>query len=295
LPRMGWSDELAGGVSQKGAEETGLKVGTPVAVGAVDALSEGISVGVAQPGDLMIMYGSTTFFILVLEAPQPDPRVWTVAGAFEPQYALAAGMATTGSLTRWFRDEFAKDLDEGSAYPALFNAAKDVPPGGNGLLVLPYFSGERTPINDPKARGVIAGLTLSHTREDIFRAVLESVAFGIRHNIDAFNEMGADVKRIVAVGGGAQTDTWLQIVSDVTGVSQVLPEKTIGASYGDAFLAGLANGTLERSDLDKWVSIKKLIEPDTTTAKAYEGLYEQYRKLYLASKETLHFLAEFPR
>ncbi|MEN8173065.1 MAG: FGGY family carbohydrate kinase, partial [Chloroflexota bacterium] len=170
LPKLGWSDEIAGQVSKSGAEETGLKAGTPVAVGAVDALSEGISVGAASPGDLMIMYGSTTFFILVLNAPAPDERMWTVGGAFNGQYNLAAGMATTGSLTRWFRDELAADLADESAYQSLFDDAAKVSPGANGLIVLPYFSGERTPINDPNARGVIAGLTLAHTRKHLYRA-----------------------------------------------------------------------------------------------------------------------------
>lgn len=100
LPRMAWSDELAGQVSPTGAAQTGLKLGMPVAVGAVDALSEGISVGVVQPGDLMIMYGSTAFFILVLDNPVPDERMWTVGGSFKSQYNLAAGMAATGSFTR---------------------------------------------------------------------------------------------------------------------------------------------------------------------------------------------------
>ena len=178
LPRMAWSDELAGHVSPTGAAQTGLKVRTPVAVGAVDALSEGISVGVVQPGDLMIMYGSTAFFILVLDNPVPDERMWTVGGSFKNQYNLAAGMATTGSLTRWFRDELAADLPEDTAYQTLFDEIKIVTPGAKGLIVLPYFSGERTPINDPNARGLIIGLTLAHKREHLFRALLEGPGVG---------------------------------------------------------------------------------------------------------------------
>ena len=291
LPRLAWSDELAGEVSAAGSQQTGLQVGTPVAVGSVDALCEGISAGVVQPGDLMIMYGSTAYFIMVLEEPLPDPRVWTVAGAYAGQYNLDAGMATTGSLTRWFRDELAQELPEETAYATLFDQVDELTPGSSGLLVLPYFSGERTPINDPDARGVIAGLTLSHTRNHLFRAVLESVAYGIRHNIETFNEMGASVQRVTAVGGGTQSATWLQIVSDVLGISQIIPEKTIGASYGDAFLAGLANGTLKRSDIEEWVVIKETISPDLQTFDVYDGLYRQYKSLYGQTRETMHFLA----
>lgn len=290
LPRMAWSDELAGYVTAEAAEITGLKVGTPVAVGAVDALSEGISVGVVQPGDLMIMYGSTTFFILVLDSPAPDERVWTVGGAYKGQYNLAAGMATTGSLTRWFRDELAQELPEETAYKTLFQQAESIAPGAGGLLVLPYFSGERTPINDTKARGVIAGLTLAHTRAHLFRAVLESVAYGIRHNIDTFNAMGAPVKRVVAVGGGTQSREWLQIVSDVAGITQIVPALTIGASYGDAFLAGVAAGILKRDDLNRWVKPGKDIVPNAESTRRYESFYQDYLNLYTQTRDIVHRL-----
>jgi xylulokinase len=292
LPRLGWSDELAGTVSREAAAVTGLREGTPVAVGAVDALSEAISVGVVEPGDLMIMYGSTAFFILVGEKPVPDRRTWSVPGAFEGQHNLAAGMATTGSLTRWFRDELARDLPEEAAYGRLFEAARAVPPGAGGLLMLPYFSGERTPINDPAARGVIAGLTLSHSREHVFRAILESVAFGIRHNLETFRQMGAPVRRLVAVGGGAQSDVWLRIVSDVSGEKQVVPRQTVGASYGDAFLAGRAAGLLEREDLRDWVQVAEEIVPEPANRATYDPLYQDFLELYRSTKGIVHRLGE---
>lgn len=291
LPRLGWSDELAGRVSRAGAEATGLLVGTPVAVGAVDALSEAISVGVIESGDLMIMYGSTAFFILVLQSPHPDRRMWTVAGAYAGQYNLAAGMATTGSLTRWFRDELAADLPGDRAYETLFREAGEVEPGARGLLMLPYFSGERTPINDTQARGVIAGLTLAHTRQDLYRAVLESVAYGIRHNIDTFQSIGAAVRRVVAVGGGTKSRVWPQIVSDVTGIPQVVPGLTIGASYGDAFLAGQVAGVLKREDLKKWVKQGRTIEPNAAVKHLYDRYFEDYLLLYDRTREIVHRLS----
>lgn len=291
LPRLAWSDERAGSVSDEAAEATGLRSGTPVAVGAVDALSEAISVGVTRPGDLMIMYGSTTFFIGVLEEPLPDERVWMTAGAFEDQYALAAGMSTTGSLTRWFRDQFARDYQEGDAYAALFDGAKDLAPGADGLVMLPYFSGERTPINDPHARGVIAGLSLSHTREHLFRAVLESVGFGIRHNLEVFRNMGAEIDRIAAVGGGTQTEFWPQIVSDICGIEQRLPKQTMGACYGDAFLAGLAAGRFGRDMLQEWVSVRSITRPDRGVEKVYDERYRVFRELYEATKGVVHTLS----
>lgn len=290
LPDLAWSDALAGHVTAGAAAATGLREGTPVAVGTVDALSEAISVGAVQPGDLMVMYGSTTFFVLVQEVPTPDPRVWTVGGAFAGQHNLAAGMSTTGSLTRWFVDELARELPTGAAYNALFMQAAQVEPGAGGLLVLPYFSGERTPLHDPRARGVIAGLTLAHTRAHLFRAVLEGVGFGVRHNIEAFRDLGADVRRVVAVGGGVQGRTWLQMVSDISGEAQVLPGVTVGASYGDAFLAGLAAGVLRREDLNRWVRISDTVQPDPALKAEYDRLYGLYRDLYAQTRPTVHAL-----
>ncbi len=290
LPILKWSHELAGLVNKLGAQATGLKPGTPVAVGAVDALSEAVSVGVVNPGDLMIMYGSTTFFILVLSEQIFDKRMWSVAGAFPSQYCLAAGMATTGSLTRWFRDEFARELPEENAYPILFSEAEMVEPGAGGVILLPYFSGERTPINDPKAKGVIAGLTLSHTRAHVYRAILEGVAYGIRHNLETFQSINAKVNRVVAVGGGTQSKTWLQIVSDATAMEQIVPEQTIGASYGNAFLAGLAIGTLKMSDLSLWVRTKYTVIPNQANQEIYQRHYLSFLNLYENSKDIVHQL-----
>lgn len=295
LPELGWADELAGTLHATAASETGLAEGTPVAFGTIDALSEAISVGATEPGDLMLMHGSTTFFLLTQAAPTPDSRVWTVAGASAGRCTLAAGMSTTGSLTRWFRDELARDLDPAFAYDALFEAAAQTSPGSGGLLVLPYFSGERTPINDPNASGLIAGLNLTHTREQIFRAVLEGVGFGIRHNLLTFAEMGATVNRVVAVGGGAKSDTWLQIISDICGVPQRLNKVTVGASYGDAFLAGRAIGMLHADDIHRWAKPERLIEPNPDRAAQYERMFEQYLKLYTSVREVMHSLNTLSR
>ena len=295
LPELGWAEELAGHLHPEGAAATGLAVGTPVAFGTIDALSEAISVGVTKPGDLMLMYGSTTFFVLVQDTPTPDARVWTVGGACAGQFNLAAGMSTTGSLTHWFKDQLARDLTAESAFGELFQAASLVPAGSSGLLVLPYFSGERTPVNDPHASGLIAGLSLSHTREQLFRAVLEGVGFGVRHNLETFADIGAKIKRIVAVGGGAQTATWLQIVSDITGVTQVLPRVTLGAAYGDAFLAGRAAGLLQAEDINQWVTVDRLVEPNTSNRITYDYLYQQYLKLYQVSKDVMHALKSIPQ
>ncbi|MEA2512425.1 MAG: xylulokinase [Thermomicrobiales bacterium] len=299
LPRFMWSDEIAGGVSARAAAETGLHIGTPVTAGTVDAAAEAVSVGVVEPGDMMVMYGTTMFFILVTDRPVPDPRMWATAFCFPGLFDVAGGMATSGALTRWFRDQLgapelaAEEAGGPNAYAALADLASAVPLGAGGVVCLPYFSGERTPINDPLARGVFAGLTLSHTRAHLYRAVLEGTAFGVRHNLEAMSGMGAAPRRLVAVGGGAKNPVWLQIVSDASGLAQDVPERTIGASYGDAFLAGVATGIIpDRSALHRdWVKIQARLAPDPNRHEAYEPYYGVYRRLYETAKEELHELA----
>jgi len=303
LPRLGWSNEIAGRVSAEAASLTGLLEGTPVTFGAVDALSEAISVGVASPGELMIMYGSTAFFILVIERPTPSDELWLDMGAFKGTYVYAAGLSTSGSATTWFRDQFAKDLiraQQGggdNAYAVLAREAAQSPAGANGLLMLPYLSGERTPIFDPQARGVIAGLSLSHTRGELYRALLEGTAFAIRMNLEAMQKNGAQIHHGVAVGGGSANDLWLQTVSDVTGMPQYIPEKTIGASYGNAFLAGLASGTIESVDVLKkqWVKIAEKVQPNPQHKAAYDELYEMFKELYLGTRPVVHRLSDLQK
>ena len=239
LPEIGWTTEIAGGVTRQAAEETGLALGTPVIVGTIDAAAEAISVGVLDAGEMMLMYGSTIFTIRVGSERIRDPRLWHAPWLFAGQYASMAGLATSGTLTHWFADQLARDLSREAAMAALAAEAEASPPGANGLIFLPYFSGERTPIHDPNAKGAIVGLTLAHTRADMYRALLEGVAFATNHIFDTYGEAGASPSTIVAVGGGLRNRIWTQATSDASGLRQEVREVSIGASYGDAFLARL--------------------------------------------------------
>lgn len=299
LPAPEWPTKIAGLVTAQVAGETGLSPGTPVVVGTTDAAAEAVSIGVTSPGELMLMYGSTLFMIHVVRQLIIEPRLWTGVYLTPDTCSLAAGMATTGSLTRWFRDNFAeKELaveQAGglAAYAALSELAAKIPPGSEGLVILPYFSGERTPINDPFARGVIAGLTLSHTKAHIYRAILESVAYGIAHNLEVIKNAGGETSLAVAVGGGTKSRTWLQIVSDVTGVHQIVPDQTIGAAYGDAYLAAMGIGWFDRLDQAKsWVTAAEKIEPDPANHALYQEYYREYRDMYPKIKDNLHKLAQ---
>lgn len=295
LPAIHSASEIAGEVTPGAASQTGLAPGTPVTVGTVDAVAEAVSVGAIHPGDLMLMYGTTAFFILSADRIIRHPVMWAVYHALPGLYGLAAGMATTGALTRWFRDNFARDLigrDE-NAYALLAQEAAGVPPGSRGLVVLPYFSGERTPIDDPRARGVICGLSLAHDRAHVYRSVLEGTAYGIAHNLQVMREAGGEPRRIVAVGGGARNPLWLQIVSDVSGVPQQVPAQTVGAPYGDAFLAGYAAGIIPSLDIlhTQWVELDRTIEPDQPRHGLYREYAAIYQQLYRDTRDEQHRLA----
>jgi xylulokinase len=157
--------------------------------------------------------------------------------------------------------------------------------------MLPYFAGERTPLFDPDARGVVAGLTLRHTRGHLYRAALEATAFGVRHNLEAMRNVGAPQTRLVAVGGGTTGGLWTRIVTDVIGRSQELPAYTVGAAYGDAFLAALATGRATPPDIRTWNPIATVIEPDPPATAIYAERYAQYRELYPATADIVHALA----
>ena len=284
LPRLMWSTEIAGHVTAQAAAETGLAIGTPVTCGTIDAAAEAVSVGVQHPGQMMMMYGSTIFIIQVTADPVRDPRLWYAPWLFPGTHAAMAGLATSGTLTHWFRDQLARDTD----FPALVAEAQASPKGAKGLLCLPYFSGERTPIHDPHARGAFFGLNLTHTRADMFRAVVEGIAAGTAHVLETYTEVGASPDRVLAVGGGTKNELWLQATSDFGGVAQHVCEKTIGASFGDAFLAALAIGVVQPADITRWNPNASTVMPQTVPA--YGIQYPLWKRLYSQTRDIMQAL-----
>jgi len=298
LPRLLWSCEVAGGVTREAAQETGLAEGTPVIAGTADAAAEALSTGLSQTGDLMLMYGSTIFLIQKTNKLIATEKMWSAVFLEPETYAVLGGMSTSGSLTRWFRDnlapeEMAAESAGGrNAYAALAELAAGSPVGSNGLVVLPYFYGERTPINDPLARGLMIGLTLSHSRADMYRAVLEGICYGARHNIDIMRAEGVPPQRILAVGGGTKNLLWMQIMSDIAGIEQYVPDQSYGASYGDAFMAGIGIGLFkDTTQAAEWVNHSEVIKPDPAAQALYEPYYQIYRELYPDTAGAMHKLA----
>ncbi len=285
LPNLVWPSEQVGTVATSEFESIGLKKGTVVVGGTIDAWAEAASIGVQSPGETMVMYGTTMFLVQSCPKPISSPYLWSTAGFLKDTWTLAAGMSTSGALTTWM-----KNLVQSPSYEDLLNQASSSNPGSDGLVVLPYFEGERTPLFDPLARGVICGLTLSHTRGAIYRSLLEAIGFGVRHNLETMTQASGSAPQLIAVGGGTKGELWPQIVSDITGFSQKIPRYTIGASYGDAWFGALAIGATTPDKV--WNYTDRLITPNLSLKPLYDQMYGIYRDLYPATYEISHKLAK---
>jgi xylulokinase len=231
----------------------------------------------------MLMYGSTMFLVQVIDEYYSDPTLWATAGVDPRSMALAAGTSTAGSLISWLQT-----VTGGASFDDLMAEAQAVPPGSEGLLMLPYLAGERTPVFDPQARGVMVGLTLRHGRGHLFRAAYEGISFGIRQILERLDDAHAGL-RTVAVGGGLRSPIWAQAISDITGRPQLVPEQGVGASYGDALLAAIAVGLVPPST--DWAKIAREITPDPANRALYDDLYGTWLELYPATREQVHRLA----
>ena len=295
LAECRWTHEIVGSVTESAAKQTGLAPGTPVTTGTADASAEALSVGVMDPGQMMLMYGSSIFMIHVVEGLKVDPRLWAGPYLFPGTWAVAAGMSCAGTLTRWFRELCCRDIERecslngGNIYDEMMHMAEDIPAGSDGLIALPYFSGERTPINDPLAKGMIFGLNLQHTRGHVYRALLEGVGYGIAQHFEIFDQLGMETKRIMAVGGGVKNPLWLQIVSDISGKTQQAAKVKTGAAFGDALLAALAVGHYrDQRELEEKIEIEYSVGPDQERTASYGPFRERYGRLYAATKDIMH-------
>jgi xylulokinase len=288
LPELAWADEIAGGVTREAADATGLRPGTPVLVGSADAPAEAFSCGVVEPGDTMLMYGSTHFMIEVLERPAPYPSLYSAPYLFEGTAVLAAGTATAGTITRWFVDLLGQNQDSSEAFVRLAQEAAQSPAGARGLLALPHFSGERTPFDDPSATGALLGLRLEHSRGDVYRALLEGIAQGARRVFDTYERAGARPDSVRAVGGGTKNPVWVGAVSDITGRKQQIIEGP-GASYGDAMLAALTGeASPTRIEVKSWVQPSQTVLPRAQHRAMYDDQAQRWDALHEFAGQLRH-------
>jgi len=285
---------VIGELTEEAAEHLGLQPGLSVVQGGPDAFVGMVGLGCVHPGRLCLITGSSHLHCVVSSTPQTAPGVW---GAYKgaPLTGInfaEGGQSSTGSIIRWARNLFgAHNVD----YRHLDVEAGAIVPGSDGLVALETFQGSRTPITDPRARGALIGLTLSHTRAHVWRALMEAVCFGTRACVDALADAGHNCDEIVIAGGATRSDLWLQMHADVSGRPVIVCENTDAPLLGCAILASFGVGVHPSVDkaVESMVRIEKRIEPNAETARIYNALYHNvYSKVAEAIRPVVHAIQE---
>ena len=288
LPKAVGSWEVVGELTSEAAEDLGLKRGVPVVAGGNDSACSMLGAGVVEPGMVLESIGTSIVFAYVNDTPLFDARVMNRCHVVPDLWFNLAGMSTSGASYRWFRDEFG-DVEKALAakldtdpYVLLDEEAERSPPGARGLMFLPYLSGERSPIWNPNARGVVFGLTLNHTRGDFIRSILEGGAYAVLDNMEVFTKRGLEIKEIRITGGGARSKLWRQIMADVLGVPLKKPSTVETATLGAAILAGCGAGIYESPRLaaKRFVRVEDTEKPRAKQHKMYVKYFELFKKIY---------------
>lgn len=287
LPNLYESPEICGQISDAGADATGLQKGTPVVAGAGDQAAGAIGMGVVSPGTVSATIGTSGVVLAATDHPALDSRarVHTFCHAVPGRWIAMGVTQAAGLSLRWFRDQFGS-VDGHESYESLTAEAAKAPPGCDGLLWAPYLMGERTPHLDPAARGMLVGLTASHKRSHVIRAILEGVAFSLRDTFTVFREMEVPAKKIRLGGGGARSPLWRQIQADIYGQPVETVEAEEGAAYGAAILAGVGAKTWSSVDeaCQSVVRVVENITPSPEDSLALEKAYDMYGRIYPAMK-----------
>jgi xylulokinase len=293
VPRLYESSEICGKVSPAGAAATGLQPGTPVVAGAGDQAAGAVGMGIVTAGAVSATIGTSGVVFAATDCPALDPkgRLHTFCHAVPGRWHVMGVTQAAGLSLRWFRDRFGagKSGNGRDPYERLTAEAAAVPPGSDGLLWAPYLMGERTPYLDPNARAALIGLTASHTRGHVVRAILEGVAFSLRDSFTLFAEMGVPVRNIRLGGGGARSALWRQIQADVYGREVEILEAEEGAAYGAAILAGVGAGIWSSVDLacSAVVRVAQRVVPQPAVVERMNTSYATYRRMYPAIASVL--------
>lgn len=295
LPHVYESQEVTGSVSAAGAEATGLLVGTPVVAGAGDQAAGAIGMGIVRPGSVSATIGTSGVVFAATDRPALDPkgRVHTFCHAIPDRWHVMGVTQAAGLSLRWFRDRFGTgDIHSNNdqnrdPYEYLVEEAANAPVGADGLFWAPYLMGERTPHLDPHARAALIGLTASHTRSHIIRAILEGVAYSLRDTLSIFSELGVPAGIIRLGGGGARSILWQQIQADVYGQTVELVAADEGPAFGAALLAavGVAAWASVDEACNTAVSVRARIEPEPAARTLMDQGYQTYQLIYPALRQ----------
>jgi xylulokinase len=290
LPSLHESPHVCGKISVAGAEATGLLVGTPVVAGAGDQAAGAVGMGIARAGAVSATIGTSGVVFAATDRPALDPagRLHTFCHAIPGRWHVMGVTQSAGLSLRWFRDRFGVVLKDGrDPYDILAEEASAAPAGSEGAFWVPYLMGERTPHLDPNARAALVGLTASHTRGHIIRAVMEGVAYSLKDTFTIFNEMKIPVTSIRLGGGGARSPLWRQIQADVYAHEVEIVAAEEGAAYGAAILAGVGVGGWSSVDeaCDRVVRVAARIPQKPADSKTMQDGYRTYRKIYPALRQ----------
>ena len=288
-------DEIVGTVTAKAAAETGLVEGIPVVAGGLDAACGTLGAGVIHPGETQEQGGQAGGMSICLDEYKADPRLILSFHVVPGQWLLQGGTTGGGGVMRWFEHEFAdyermmKAQTGESSLNQLNEIAEKVAPGSDGLVFLPYMSGERSPIWNPYAKGVFYGLDFAKTKGHMVRACMEGVALSVRHNLEIAEAAGAKVEVLRAMGGSANSLLWTQIKSDITGKPIVVPASDTATTLGAAILAGVGCGLYKDYDEAVALTVKETRrhEPDPDNKAVYDKTYETYLELYRSLKHMM--------
>jgi xylulokinase len=292
LPQLFESPAVCGKISADGAAATGLRPGTPVVAGAGDQAAGATGMGIVAPGAVSATIGTSGVVFAATDRPalHPEGRLHTFCHAIPGRWHVMGVTQAAGLSLRWFRDQFGAGRDDGrDPYERLSEEAATAPAGCQGLLWTPYLMGERTPHLDPNARAALVGLTASHTRAHVVRAILEGVAFSLRDSFTLFEEMKVSVTSIRLGGGGARSALWRQIQADVYGREVEIVEAEEGAAYGAAILAGVGAGLWPSVDdaCATVVRVAERIKPQSGVIPTMNASYAAYRRVYPATRNIL--------
>jgi xylulokinase len=300
LPHCTESPEVSGRLSRVAAQATGLREGTPVVGGGGDQAAQAVGSGVVQPGVISVTSGTSGVVFAFEEAfaVEPQGRVHVFCHAVPNKWHAMGVMLSAGGAFRWFRDalgeaEIAAAAASGKdPYDLLVSEAATVEAGSEGLLFLPYLTGERTPYPDPNARGAFVGLTVRHGKGHLVRSVLEGVSFGLRDSLELIRGLGVPIDQVRASGGGARSELWRQIQADVFNTELVMINITEGAAFGAALLAGVGAGTYSSvpEAVSAAIRVVSRTSPRREFVEVYQRLYPLYRGLYGALKPTFDAL-----
>lgn len=297
------STDIVGELTKEAAKELGLNEGLPVIAAGIDAGAATVGMGVLDTGTLAVTVGTSMCAALISDEPLKNSDgliIWPYLYDAKRLNYNFAGANTAGGIVKWFKDTLCQweeeqaNKDGKSVYDILNAQAEEIEEGSNGLVVLPYFMGERSPVWNSDAKGTIFGLSLTHTKGHIYRAFMEAVAYSLRQSIEAMGEEDLG-EAIIIAGGATRSKVWRQIFADVLNYPILYPTHDAEANFGDIILAGIGTGELTYDDVKNWQVFDEKVMPNPDAVDRYNGYYKLYRSLYNNLKDDMKQLSDLSR